>query len=99
MYGPANKTGNVYQYESSFVHAIGPNHPHSAKSALFCVTMGGMLKMYWSQNNNRMEETTMELESINTSDELVTHAAFAADKSKEILNFLESQLGWPLMVM
>ena len=39
--------------------------------------------MYWSQNNNRLEETTMELESINSSDELITHAAFASDKSKE----------------
>lgn len=38
--------------------------------------------MYWSQNNNRMEETTMELESVNTSDELITHAAFASDKSE-----------------
>lgn len=82
MYGPANKNGNVYQYESSFVHAVGPTHPHPSKSALFCVTMTGMLKMYWSQNNNRMEETNMELESINTSDEMVTHAAFASDKSE-----------------
>jgi mediator of RNA polymerase II transcription subunit 16 len=81
-YGPANKVGATYQYENSFVQAIGPNHPHSSKSALFCVTVGGMLKMYWSQNNNRMEETTMELESINTTDELVTHAAFTSDKSE-----------------
>ncbi|GAB0136152.1 hypothetical protein EsDP_00004464 [Epichloe bromicola] len=80
MYGPANKQGNMYQYESSFVHALGPCHPHSAKSALFCLTMNGMLKMYWSQNNGRMEETTMELESVNTTDELVTHAAFSSDK-------------------
>lgn len=82
MYGPANKQGNMYQYESSFLHALGPCHPHSAKSALFCMTMNGMLKMYWSQNNGRMEETTMELESVNTTDELVTHAAFSSDKSR-----------------
>ncbi|KAK9439087.1 RNA polymerase II Mediator complex subunit Sin4 [Metarhizium brunneum] len=103
MYGPANKSGNGYQYESSFVHAIGPNHPHSAKSALFCVSSGGMLKMYWSQNNGRMEETTMELESVNTSDELVTHAAFASDKkhllaavatSSRQLKLLKIEIQW-----
>lgn len=44
--------------------------------------MGGLLKMYWSQNNGRMEETIMELESICAADELVTHAALATDKSK-----------------
>lgn len=82
MYGPAVKKGHVYQYESSFVHASGPSHPHSSKSALFCVTVSGMLKMFWSQNNNRMEETTMELESVNSLDELVTHAALASDRSK-----------------
>ncbi|KHN99933.1 Mediator of RNA polymerase II transcription subunit 16 [Metarhizium album ARSEF 1941] len=80
MYGPANKNGNVYHYENVFVHIIGPHHPHSSKSAFFCVNSGGMMKMYWPQNNNRWEETTMELESINSSDELVTHAAFASDR-------------------
>ncbi|QUC18758.1 uncharacterized protein UV8b_02999 [Ustilaginoidea virens] len=80
MYGPANKQGHSYHYESSLVYTLGPCHPHSAKSALFCVTMAGTLKMYWSQNNNRMEETAMELESVNASDELVTHAAFSSDK-------------------
>lgn len=85
LYGPAvkpPKPNSLYQYENSFVHAMGPHHPHTAKSALFCVTMGGLLKMYWSQNNGKMEETTMELESICSSDELVTHASLATDKSE-----------------
>ncbi|RDA96051.1 hypothetical protein CP533_5827 [Ophiocordyceps camponoti-saundersi (nom. inval.)] len=80
IHGPAKRHGNTYQYETSFLHAGGPSHPHSSKSALLCVTMGGMLKMYWSQNNNRTEETLLELESVNSSDELVTHAALASDK-------------------
>ncbi|KAG5938554.1 hypothetical protein E4U53_007984, partial [Claviceps sorghi] len=80
MYGPANKQGNVYQYESSFFHALGPCHPHPARSALFCISMNGALKMYWSQNNGRMEETTMELDSVNATDELVTHASLSADR-------------------
>lgn len=82
MYGPAVKHGNNYAYETSFVHATGPNHPTSNKSALFCVTSGGLLKMHWSQATNKMEETTMELESVNSSEEAITHAAFASDKSR-----------------
>jgi mediator of RNA polymerase II transcription subunit 16 len=82
VFGPAvkNPQGN-YQYESSFVHAEGPNHPLQARTALLCVTMGGILKMFWMQLNNKMEETTLELESIRTADEIVTHAAFASEKS------------------
>ncbi|PHH87861.1 hypothetical protein CDD83_8302 [Cordyceps sp. RAO-2017] len=97
MYGPAKKHGNSYQYETSFVHAGGPSHPHSSKSALFCVTIGGMLKMYWSQNNNRMEETLMELESVNSSDELVTHAALASDKRYLLISIATSSLKLKLL--
>lgn len=103
MHGPAVKKGHMYQYESSFVHASGPSHPHSSKSALFCVTVSGMLKMFWSQNNNRMEETTMELESVNSLDELVTHAALASDRrhllvavatSSKQLRLLKIEIQW-----
>jgi mediator of RNA polymerase II transcription subunit 16 len=81
MYGPATKHPNGYMYESSFVHAGGPSHPTSAKSALLTITTHGVVRMFWSQNTNRIEETTMELESISASDELITHAAFASEKS------------------
>ncbi|KAG5985084.1 hypothetical protein E4U55_001587 [Claviceps digitariae] len=103
MYGPANKQGNVYQYESSFFHALGPCHPHPAKSAFFCMSMNGLLKMYWSQNNGRMEETVMELESVNETDELVTHASFSSDRkyllvaivtSSNQLKFLKIEIQW-----
>ncbi|KAM0564218.1 hypothetical protein ACHAPJ_000428 [Fusarium lateritium] len=85
MYGPATKHGNGYTYESSFVHAGGPSHPSPAKSALLTITTHGVLRMFWSQNNNRIEETTMELESISASDELITHAAFASEKKYLLL--------------
>ncbi|KAI8282416.1 hypothetical protein K4K60_003596 [Colletotrichum sp. SAR11_57] len=80
-HGPAVKDGNQYRYESSFVHAYGPWHPNQSKSALLCVTANGDLKMFWAQNNNKIEETTLELESINSSDDLITHAALHSDKS------------------
>lgn len=81
LFGPANKNPNgSYQYESSFVHADGPSHPLPARTALLCVTMGGILKMFW-MNHNKLEETTLELESICSGDEIITHAAFASEKS------------------
>ncbi|KAF5021842.1 hypothetical protein F66182_6135 [Fusarium sp. NRRL 66182] len=85
MYGPATKYGNGYTYESSFVQAGGPSHPNPAKSALFTITTHGVLRMFWSNNNNRIEETTLELESVSASDELITHAAFASEKRHLLL--------------
>ena len=82
LYGPAVKHGVGYRYESSYIPAFGPYHPNSGKSAFFCVTTGGMVKMYWSQNNNKVEETTLELEGPDTVDDLITHAAVCSDKSK-----------------
>ncbi|KAM0504405.1 hypothetical protein ACHAP8_002813 [Fusarium lateritium] len=85
MYGPANKQTNGYTYESSFVHHGGPSHPSPAKSALLTITTHGVLRMFWSQNNSRIEETTIELESISASDELITHAAFTSEKKYLLL--------------
>lgn len=85
MYGPAKKHGNSYQYETSFVHAGGPCHPHTSRSALLRVCIGGTVKMLWVQNDNKLEETLLEIESVKSSDELVTHAALVSDKSSNPL--------------
>ncbi|RGP70630.1 mediator of rna polymerase ii transcription subunit 16 [Fusarium sporotrichioides] len=85
MYGPANKQANGYGYESSFVQHGGPSHPNPAKSALLTITTHGVLRMFWSQNNSRIEETTIELESISASDELITHANFTSEKKYLLL--------------
>lgn len=82
MYGPATKKESDYSYESSYVPAFGPYHPNSQKSAFLCVTTGGLLKMYWPQNINKVEETVLDLESITSSEDMVTHAAICSDKSK-----------------
>ncbi|KAM0343821.1 hypothetical protein ACHAPU_008090 [Fusarium lateritium] len=98
MYGPATKHGNGYMYESSFVHGGGPAHPNSAKSALLTITTNGVLRMLWSQNTNRIEETTIELESICASDELITHAAFASEKTlataSKQLRLIKIEIQW-----
>jgi mediator of RNA polymerase II transcription subunit 16, fungi type len=81
-------TGIGYRYESAFVHAFGPWHPNQAKSALVCVTANGMVKLFWSQNNNKVEETISELESINASDDSITHASICNDKSASPISIL-----------
>lgn len=35
--------------------------------------------MFWAQNNNKVQETSFELDSITSSNDLVTHAAIAPD--------------------
>lgn len=82
LHGPAVRESHGYKYESNFIHAFGPWHPNPAKSALLCVTTNGVLKLFYSQNNNKVEETQLELESVTTSDDLISHAAICSDKSK-----------------
>ncbi|KAJ3580284.1 hypothetical protein NPX13_g284 [Xylaria arbuscula] len=85
-YSPAVKNAKEtgYVFENSGVPTMGPNHPNPAKSAFICVTTNGLLKMFWSQNNNKPEETTLELESATSADDLITHAAACSDKTKSI---------------
>lgn len=84
LHGPAVKTNAGYQYTSSFVHVNTVAHPHPSKTALFSVTTGGMIRMFWTQINNTYQETTKELESVHSSDDLITHAAITADKCMTI---------------
>ncbi|KAM0322887.1 hypothetical protein ACHAQA_009229 [Verticillium albo-atrum] len=81
FHGPAVKDTTTYRYESSFIHAFGPWHPNTAKSALLCVTTSGLLRLFWSQNNNKLEETTLELDTFSSSDDLITHASLHSDKN------------------
>lgn len=67
-------------YEHQLYPASGPWHPNPAKSALFCVSKNGALKLCYSQTNGRLELTELELESVTSSDELITHASMCSDK-------------------
>lgn len=84
LHGPAVKdaNGSSYRYENSFLPAFGPWHPNPQKSALLYVTTHGHLRLLWTQNNNKIEETTLELERITSSDDLITHASLQSDKSE-----------------
>lgn len=77
---------------------MGPNHPNPTKSAFICVTTNGLLKMFWSQNNGKVEETTLELESTTSADDLITHAAACSDKSEHALSS-PSHLSIPINIL
>lgn len=82
MYGPAVWNQTEYKFENTVHPPSAPYHPNPGKSALLCVTANGLLKLLYSQNNNRMEETSLELESVASSDDMITHASICSDKSK-----------------
>lgn len=45
------------------------------------MTTGGTLKLFCPQNNNQFQDTSKELESVHHANDLITHAAFASEKS------------------
>ncbi|KAH6650006.1 mediator complex, subunit Med16 [Chaetomium tenue] len=81
IHGPATKSQSEYRYEHQFFPASGPWHPNPSKSAFLCVTTNGFLKLFFTQNNGRPEETALELESVTSSDDLITHASLCSDKN------------------
>ncbi|KAI2466218.1 RNA polymerase II mediator complex subunit Sin4 [Annulohypoxylon bovei var. microspora] len=86
-YSPAvrNGTGNNYHLQMFPVISTGPWHPHHNKSTLISITTSGILKMFWGQNNGKVEETTLELENVTTADDLITHAAICSDRTKTLM--------------
>lgn len=88
LHGPAvkeTKDGGGYRYEAAHSPVLGPCHPSPNKSALVCVTANGSLRLIWPQTNNKWYEVHTELESIVSSDDLITHAAICSDKGKLLI--------------
>ncbi|KAL1843023.1 hypothetical protein VTJ49DRAFT_3337 [Mycothermus thermophilus] len=90
IHGPAIRTQSdrnqsEYKYEHQIYPAHGPFHPHPGKSAFLCVTTNGALRLFFTQINGRLEETSIELESVNSCDELITHAALCSDKNSVLI--------------
>lgn len=81
-YGPAVRENGKYQYNNSIIQASGPYHPNPSRSALVCVTANGLLKLFFAQNSNLVQETQLEMESITSSDDLITHAAVCSDRGE-----------------
>lgn len=85
LHGPAVKNGSEYEYRASQAPVLGPWHPNHQKSAFVCVTTNGLLRVLWPQNTGKWFESHTELESIVSSDDLITHAAICSDKSNSLL--------------
>jgi len=85
LYSLATKAGDKYNYEPSFVPISGPYHPNPSRSALITVTTRGLLKMFWYQANGRLEETKIDLESVTSADDLITHASICSDMKRAVL--------------
>ncbi|KAK7714166.1 Mediator of RNA polymerase II transcription subunit 16 [Diaporthe eres] len=102
-YGPAVRESGKYQFNSSIIQASGPWHPNPSKSALVSVTANGLLKLFYPQNSSQLQETQLELESITSSDDLITHAAMCPDRGKLVvvlattakqLKVLHAEINW-----
>ncbi|CCC10210.1 unnamed protein product [Sordaria macrospora k-hell] len=71
----------LYKYEVSYAMTTGPHHPNTNRNALISITTNGLLRLVFQNNNGRVEETAIELESITSSDDLITHAALCNDRN------------------
>ncbi|KAF4633171.1 hypothetical protein G7Y89_g4945 [Cudoniella acicularis] len=85
-HGPAVKDSSAYRYELVQTPVLGPFHPTHGKSAFVCVTTNGLLRVLFPQTNTgKYQEVHTELESVVSSDDLLTHAAICPDKSSTLL--------------
>ncbi|KAL3428047.1 RNA polymerase II mediator complex subunit sin4-like protein [Phlyctema vagabunda] len=84
-YGPAVKDGSAFKYESTQAPIHGPYHPINTKSAFVCVTTNGILRVLYPQVNGKWNDTQQELESIVSSEDLITHASIKPDKTNILL--------------
>lgn len=85
VHGPGVKEGASYRYDMSQASILGPCHPSPSKSAFVCLTASGLLRVIWPQNTGKWNESHTELESIVSSDDLITHAAICPDKNNTLL--------------
>lgn len=61
---------------------MGPFHPMN-KSALVAVTRGGTMRLVYQQPDGRWLEASVEIESIGSSVDVLTHASLCADKGNK----------------
>lgn len=78
----ATKEVSGYKYEAAQVPVFGPFHPMNGKSAFVCVTTNGVLRIIFPQPTSKYSEAHTELESVISSDDLITHASICPDKSE-----------------
>ncbi|KAI9763955.1 MAG: mediator complex subunit [Geoglossum simile] len=86
LYRPAVKDSNgQFQYSATNHKTFGPFHPMPSRSTLIGVTRGGMVRLWYQQHDARWLEVNTELESIGSSDDLLSHASFSSDRDNSLL--------------
>lgn len=91
IYGPAVLAdGNKYRYEVTQIPTppLGPVHPNPSQSAFMCLTINGLLRLFFPQPKGLWHEARLELESIVSSDDLISHASFCNEKSSSSVQLI-----------
>ena len=74
---------NNWVYRLSSHKRLEPSNPLDGKSALFLVTMNGLLRLLFQQQaDGRWNEVKADLEYVSSSLDFLTHAALGCDSGK-----------------
>ncbi|KAI9804371.1 MAG: mediator complex subunit [Piccolia ochrophora] len=84
LYRPAVKIEGQFQYGLNSCKPFGP-HPAHNKAALVCATRGGTLRLLYQQPDSRWLEVNCEIETIASSNEVLSHASFCSDHDNSLL--------------
>lgn len=91
VYRAASRQGpdQPYRYPVFQCKPPGPFHPATGRTAGLGVTRSGVVKLWYQLDQVRYHEVTCELETLLTSEDLFSHAAFSSDRGGvNILGFL-----------
>ncbi|EPS45612.1 hypothetical protein H072_394 [Dactylellina haptotyla CBS 200.50] len=77
----AMKQDGVYKYPTNSLPPMGPLNPIQGRTACLGVTKSGVVKLWYSSDGqSHIQKATADLEPYTSMDDIITHAAFAADK-------------------
>ncbi|EWC48346.1 hypothetical protein DRE_02115 [Drechslerella stenobrocha 248] len=79
----AIRQDGVFRYPTNSLPAMGPLNPIIGRTACLGVTNNGVVKLWYaSDGQSHIQKATADLESYNSMDDIITHAAFAADRDR-----------------
>ncbi|KAI9783902.1 MAG: mediator complex subunit [Peltula sp. TS41687] len=86
-YRSANKNGGQFHYDMAQHKPMGPYAPKN-RSALICITRGGILRLLYSQADGRWTEVKTNMDFLTASDDVLSHASFCAYRAGAENNLL-----------
>lgn len=79
MHKEATRTSDGWRYDTIITLPSGPPAPTPQRSAFMTMSTNGILRLLYYQADRKWNEACLEIESIVSSDELITHATICAD--------------------